>query len=112
MSQHEFGVDPFVHAGGTLAVHGGEVRGLIIETDDIHELRSELYRIVPRLLVTNHGLSRDAEPLTSTSWTIDPGQPPRERSDSRREPPAPPGGRRPGKSPGYQYRSSGTGKSR
>ena len=58
MSQSEFRVDLFVHADGTLAVHGGDIRGLVIETDDIHELRSELYRIVPRLLKTNHGLSK------------------------------------------------------
>ena len=59
MSQHEFRVDLFVHADGTLAVHGGDVRGLVIEADDIREIRSELYRIVPRLLETNHGLSKE-----------------------------------------------------
>ena len=58
MSQSEFRVDLFVYADGTLAVHGGDIRGLVIETDDIRELRSELYRIVPRLLSTNHGLSK------------------------------------------------------
>lgn len=59
MSQREFRVNLFVHADGTLAVHGGDVRGLVIEADNIREVRSELYRIVPRLLETNHGLSKE-----------------------------------------------------
>ena len=57
MSQHEYTTPLFVYEDGTLAVHGGDIRGLVIEADTLDELRSELHRIVPRLLRANHGLT-------------------------------------------------------
>ena len=40
-----------------MAVHGNNIRGLILEVDSIDEMRSELHRLVPILLRDNHGLS-------------------------------------------------------
>ena len=57
MSQHEYITPLFIHEDGTLAVHGGNIRGLIVETDTLDEMRSELLRITPRLLRSNHGLT-------------------------------------------------------
>ena len=57
MSQHEYTTPLFVHEDGTLAVHGSDIRGLIVETDTLNEMRSELLRIAPRLLRSNHGLT-------------------------------------------------------
>lgn len=59
MSQHEYTTPLFVHADGTLAVHGGDIRGLVIEVDTLEEMRAELLRVAPRLLRSNHGLSDD-----------------------------------------------------
>ena len=57
MSQHEYTTPLFIHEDGTLAVHGGDIRGLVIEADTLDEMRSELHRIAPRLLRSNHGLT-------------------------------------------------------
>ena len=59
MSQKEYIVNLYVYDDGTLAVHSGDIRGLVIETDDWDELRRELYDIVPRLLRSNHGLTEE-----------------------------------------------------
>ena len=59
MSRHEYTTPLFVHDDGTLAVHGGDIRGLVVEADTLDELRSELHRIAPRLLRANHGLTDD-----------------------------------------------------
>ena len=57
MSQHEYTTPLFIHEDGTLAVHGGDIRGLVVEADTLDEMRSELLRIAPRLLRSNHGLT-------------------------------------------------------
>ena len=57
MSQHEYTTPLFVHEDGTLAVHGGDIRGLVIEVDTLDEMRAELLRIAPQLLRNNHGLN-------------------------------------------------------
>ena len=57
MSQHEYITPLFMHEDGTLAVHGGDIRGLVVEADTLDEMRSELLRIAPRLLRSNHGLT-------------------------------------------------------
>ena len=57
MKQNEFSVNLSVYEDGTLAVHGGDIRGLIIEANGIEEMREELLRIAPRLLRSNHGLT-------------------------------------------------------
>lgn len=59
MSQLEYTTPLFIHEDGTLAVHGGDIRGLVIEADTLDELRSELRRVAPRLLRSNHGLTDD-----------------------------------------------------
>ena len=60
MNQNEFTVNLFFYEDGTLAAHSGDVRGLVIETDDFADMREELLRVAPRLLRSNHGLT-DAE---------------------------------------------------
>ena len=57
MSQHEYTTPLFIHEDGTLAVHGGDIRGLVIEAATLDEMRSELLRVTPRLLRSNHGLT-------------------------------------------------------
>ena len=57
MNQDEYTADLFVYEDGTLAVHGGTVRGLVIETGSIEKMRKELFRVVPQLLRSNHGLT-------------------------------------------------------
>ena len=59
MRQNEYTMPLFVHQDGTLAVHGGDIRGLVVEADSFEELRSELLRLAPRLLHSNHGLSEE-----------------------------------------------------
>ena len=59
MAQHEYTMPLFVHDDGTLAVHGGDIRGLVIEADTFEELRAELIRLAPRLLRSNHGLTNE-----------------------------------------------------
>ena len=59
MKQTDFSVILFVHEDGTLAAHGGDILGLVIEADDIAEMRAELLRIAPRLLKSNHGLTEE-----------------------------------------------------
>lgn len=59
MSQLEYTTPLFIHEDGTLAVHGGDIRGLVIEAGTLDELRSELRRVAPRLLRSNHGLTDD-----------------------------------------------------
>ena len=48
MSRHEYTTPLFVHDDGTLAVHGGDIRGLVIEADTLDELRSELHQTAHR----------------------------------------------------------------
>ncbi len=60
MSQNEYTVNLFFYEDGTLAAHSGDIRGLVIETDDFADMREELLRVAPRLLRSNHGLT-DAE---------------------------------------------------
>ena len=57
MNHNEYTASLFVHEDGTLAVHGGDIRGLVIEVDNVAELREELLRVAPELLRSNHGLS-------------------------------------------------------
>ena len=57
MAQHEYTLPLFVHDDGTLAVHGGDIQGLVIEADRFEELRAELIRLAPLLLRLNHGLT-------------------------------------------------------
>ena len=57
MSEHEYTTHLFIHEDGTLAVHGGDIRGLVIEADTFEEMRAELLRLAPRLLRSNHGLT-------------------------------------------------------
>ena len=57
MSEHEYTTSLFIHEDGTLAVHGGDIRGLVIEADTFEEMRAELLRLAPRLLRSNHGLT-------------------------------------------------------
>ena len=57
MSQHEYTTPLFIYDDGTLAVHGGDIRGLVIEADTLDEMRAELHRLAPRLLRSNHGLT-------------------------------------------------------
>ena len=59
MDQHEYTMPLFVHDDGTLAVHGGDIRGLVIEAESFEELRAELLRLAPQLLRTNHGLTNE-----------------------------------------------------
>ena len=42
MSQHEYTVPLFIHEDGTLAMHGSDIRGLVIEADTFEEMRAEL----------------------------------------------------------------------
>ena len=60
MRPHAFTVNLFLHEDGTLAAHGVDIRGLVLETDTVAEMRDELLRMTPRLLRANHRLS-DAE---------------------------------------------------
>ena len=57
MSQHEYTTPLFIHEDGTLAVHGGDIQGLVVEAQTLDEMRSELIRLAPRLLRSNHGLT-------------------------------------------------------
>lgn len=59
MSQAEYMTPFFIYEDGTFAVHGGDIQGLVVEADTLDELRSELRRIAPRLLRSNHGLTDD-----------------------------------------------------
>ena len=59
MSQHEYTVPLFIHEDGTLAMHGSDIRGLVIEADTFEEMRAELLRLAPRLLRSNHGLTEE-----------------------------------------------------
>ena len=59
MSQREFTVPLFIYDDGRLAVHGSEIRGLVIEVDTFDEVREELLRLVPALLRSNHGLTEE-----------------------------------------------------
>lgn len=65
MKKHDFSVNFYIHEDGTLAAHGGDVRGLVIEAATFDEFRSELFELAPRLLKANHGLTdRDIENVT------------------------------------------------
>ena len=57
MSQREYTAPLFIHEDGTLAMHGSDIRGLVIEADTFEEMRAELLRLAPRLLRSNHGLT-------------------------------------------------------
>lgn len=59
MEQHEYRATVYIYPGGRMAVHGNNIRGLILEVDSIDEMRSELHRLVPILLRDNHGLSSE-----------------------------------------------------
>ena len=56
-NRHEYTMPLFVYRDGTLAVHSGDIHGLVIETRDIEELQEELHHIAAELLESNHGLT-------------------------------------------------------
>ena len=74
MSQHEYMTPLFMHEDGTFAVHGGDIRGLVVEADTLDELRSELRRIAPRLLRSNHGLTEDEIAQASLRLVLRPAE--------------------------------------
>jgi hypothetical protein len=88
MSQHEYTTPLFIHEDGTLAGHGGDIRGLVIEAATLEEMRAELHRLAPRLLRSNHGLTdeeiADASLCVVLRSVEDGAQP-----DSTRTPPSP-----------------------
>lgn len=47
----------YVYRDGTCVVTGDTIRGLVIEADTFDQMHSELCRLVPLLLRSNHGLT-------------------------------------------------------
>ena len=70
MSQHEYTVPLVLHEDGTLAIHDGDIRGLVIEAATFDEMREELLRLAPRLLRSNHGLTDEEVGQTSLRMVI------------------------------------------
>lgn len=65
MQQHEFKATLLVYDDGTLALTESTLVGLVLETTSFAKMKAELNRIVPRLLVSNHGFEPgDAAELT------------------------------------------------
>ncbi len=59
IEQHKHTATVDTYPNGRIGVHGNNLRGLILEVDSIHEMRSELLLIVPILLRDNHKLSEE-----------------------------------------------------
>ena len=59
MRPHEFKVNLLVHEDGTFTAQGVDLRGLVLETKTLAEMREELLSVTPRLLRSNHQLSDD-----------------------------------------------------
>ena len=59
MAQHEFTATLYTFEDGTLALLNSDITGLVLETSSFKEMQSELYRLAPRLLRSNHGLVED-----------------------------------------------------
>ncbi len=57
IEQYKYTATVYTYPNGRMAVHGNNIRGLILEVDSIDEMRSELLRLVPILLRDNHGLN-------------------------------------------------------
>ncbi len=57
MNRNEYTVNLFLYQDGTVAAHSGDIRGLVLEAGNFEEMRSELIRVAPRLLQSNHGLT-------------------------------------------------------
>ena len=57
MSQHEYIIPLFIYDDGRFAVHGSDIRGLVLEVDTLDEIRVELQHLAPQLLRSNHGLT-------------------------------------------------------
>jgi len=56
-SSETFRVNLFVHEDGTFTVIGDNLRGLVLETENLEEMQKELLRLTPILLRANHQLS-------------------------------------------------------
>lgn len=57
IEQYKYTATVYTYPNGRMAVHGDNVRGLVLEVDSIDEMRSELLRLVPILLRDNHELN-------------------------------------------------------
>ena len=89
MRQSEYIMPVFVHNDGTLAVHGGDIRGLVIEADTFEELRAELVRLAPGLLRSNHGLSEEEIAHASLRMVLRPVDETAQPDPEVHRPPAP-----------------------
>ena len=56
-AQRHYVVNLRYHDDGTIVVHGGDIRGLVIESQELAEVHREITHLAPRLLRANHGLS-------------------------------------------------------
>ena len=57
--QQTFAVDIYCYGDGTLAATSGDIRGLVLETDNYPDMRDELVQVAVQLLKANHGLTDD-----------------------------------------------------
>lgn len=78
----EFRVTLFVNEDGTYTAQGENLRGLVLETENLEEMRKELLRLTPRLLRANHGLSDDEIEEALIHISRSDQKPPRRRSPS------------------------------
>lgn len=60
----------YVYRDGTCVVTGDTIRGLVIEADTFDQMHSELCRLVPLLLRSNHGLSDEEIPRSVLDVTM------------------------------------------
>ena len=57
MSTIVFHVDVLISPDGTITVTSDDIRGLVLETDTVGELRDELVRVAGSVLRSNRGLT-------------------------------------------------------